>query len=96
MAVSRTVSSNVDRTIFHSTGTPIPPPTLVPLTQFNLTASDASSNVYTVGWTAGLGAEYMLWGSVFVRGEWEYIKFVQVDGTAVSQNSVTAAIGYKF
>jgi opacity protein-like surface antigen len=48
------------------------------------------------GYTAGLGLEYMLWGNIFMRGEWEYIKFVQVMGTAVTQNNVHAGLGYKF
>ncbi len=49
-----------------------------------------------VGWTAGLGMEYMLWGNLFLRGEWEYIKFVAIQSTAVTENSVRAGIGYKF
>jgi opacity protein-like surface antigen len=48
------------------------------------------------GWTAGLGMEYMLWGNVFLRGEWEYIAFMSIKNTVVTQNSVHAGIGYKF
>jgi outer membrane immunogenic protein len=93
MDVSRTVTSSVQRTINDSnTGTS----TTFPLPQFALTATDARTNNFVVGWTAGLGLEYMLWGNIFVRGEWEYIKFMQVMGTAVSQNNVRAGLGYKF
>ncbi len=49
-----------------------------------------------VGWTAGLGLEYMLWSNIFLRGEWEYTKFMSVMNTSVTQNSVHAAVGYKF
>ena len=53
-------------------------------------------NNFVAGWTAGLGMEYMLWGNVFLRGEWEYIKFMSIKDTVVTQNSVHAGIGYKF
>ena len=48
------------------------------------------------GWTGGLGVEYMLWGSLFLRGEWEYIKFLSVKDTTISINTVRAGLGYKF
>ncbi len=38
-------------------------------------ASPTNTNQHFVaGWTAGLGIEYMLWGNVFMRGEWEYVQ----------------------
>jgi opacity protein-like surface antigen len=40
--------------------------------------------------------EYALWNSLFVRGEWEYIKFLSVMNTTISTNSMRAGIGYKF
>ena len=92
MDVTRTVTSSVQRTIFDAGGGS----TTFPLPQFALTTTDGRSNNFVVGWTAGLGAEYMLWGNVFLRGEWEYIKFMQVMGTAVAQNNVRAGLGYKF
>jgi outer membrane immunogenic protein len=62
------------------------------------TASQTEERVnnYTVGWTGGLGLEYMLWGNVFMRGEWEYIRFQTVKDMTVNMNSVRAGIGYKF
>jgi outer membrane immunogenic protein len=48
------------------------------------------------GWTGGLGMEYMLWGSVFMRGEWEYLKFLSVKNTVVQTNNLRASIGYRF
>jgi outer membrane immunogenic protein len=92
MDVSRTVTSSVERTINFADGSS----TSFALPQFALTTTDARSNNFVVGWTAGLGVEYMLWSNIFVRGEWEYIKFMQVMGTAVAQNNVRAGIGYKF
>jgi outer membrane immunogenic protein len=58
--------------------------------------SQERTNNFTAGWTGGLGMEYMFWGNVFVRGEWEYIKFLSVMNTSVSMNSLRAGIGYKF
>jgi outer membrane immunogenic protein len=92
MDVSRTVTSSVERTINDSAGGS----TTFPLPQFALTATDARSNNFVVGYTAGLGLEYMFWGNIFLRGEWEYIKFMQVMGTAVTQNNVRVGLGYKF
>jgi outer membrane immunogenic protein len=51
---------------------------------------------FVAGWTAGLGMEYMVWGNVFLRGEWEYTKFMSVENTNVTLNSARAGIGYKF
>jgi opacity protein-like surface antigen len=67
-----------------------------PLPQVSQTQTQGRSNNYAVGWTAGIGMEYMLWGNVFVRGEWEYIRFMSVENTAVTVNSARAGIGYKF
>ncbi|MBR1207950.1 MULTISPECIES: outer membrane protein [unclassified Bradyrhizobium] len=92
MDVSRTVTSSVNRTINFADGSS----TTFALPQFSQTATDAKTDAYVAGWTAGLGLEYMLWNCVFVRGEWEYVKFAPVKNTSVTQNSVRAAIGYKF
>lgn len=92
MDVTSTVSSSVNRTINFADGTS----TTFPLPQFALTATDGRTNNFVVGWTAGLGLEYMLWGNIFVRGEWEYTAFMSVKDTVVTQNSVRAGIGYKF
>jgi outer membrane immunogenic protein len=92
MDVTRTVSSSVTRTINFADGSS----TNFALPQFSLTTTDGRSNNFVAGWTAGLGMEYMLWGNVFLRGEWEYIQFMSVKNTSVTQNNVHAGIGYKF
>jgi outer membrane immunogenic protein len=53
-------------------------------------------NNFVPGWTAGLGMEYMLWGSVFMRGEWEYIRFLKTKDITFSANNVRFGLGYKF
>ncbi len=92
MDVSRKVSSSVTRTINFADGSS----TSFQLPQFALSTSDGRSNNFVAGWTAGLGLEYMLWGSVFLRGEWEYVSFMSVKDTVVTLNSLHAGIGYKF
>jgi outer membrane immunogenic protein len=92
MDITRTVSSTVTRTINFADGTS----SSFLLPQFELSQTNAKSNAFAYGWTAGLGMEYMLWGNVFLRGEWEYIKFVAIQNTIVTENSVRAGIGYKF
>jgi outer membrane immunogenic protein len=92
MDVSSTVSSSVTRTI----NDPVAGTSNFLLPQFQLTSTIGKSDAFVAGWTAGLGFEYMLWGNIFLRGEWEYIKFMAIQNTAVSENSVHAGLGYKF
>ena len=70
-------------------------PTLAVPSQ-SITQSQHRTNNFVFGWTGGLGAEYMLWNSVFLRGEWEYVKFLSVMNTAVAMNNLRFGIGYKF
>jgi outer membrane immunogenic protein len=58
--------------------------------------SEASSGLFTYGYTAGLGLEAMLYGNVFARGEYEYVKFMTVKNVDIHLNTVRAAVGYKF
>lgn len=60
------------------------------------TYGEARTNSFVGGWTGGLGFEYMMWGGLFARGEWEYIKFLSVKDTSVTLNSFRAGVGYKF
>jgi outer membrane immunogenic protein len=92
MDVSSTISSSVQRTIFNAGGGS----TTFALPQFALTSTVGKSNAFVAGWTAGLGFEYMVWSNVFLRAEWEYIQFMSIQETAVSENSVRAGLGYKF
>ena len=92
MDVSSTVSSSVTRTIFD----PVAGSSSFRLPQFELTSTIGKSNAFVAGWTAGLGFDYMLWGNIFLRGEWEYIRFMSIQNTTVSENSVHAGLGYKF
>jgi len=59
------------------------------------TASDSMGGKLLYGYSAGLGTEAMLFGNVFARAEWEYIRFVNA-GADVNINTVRGGLGYKF
>lgn len=60
-----------------------------PLTQVN---GQYSRLIY--GYTAGLGVDVNLVGGLFLRGEWEYIRFTSAIDTTI--NTVRAGVGYRF
>jgi opacity protein-like surface antigen len=59
-----------------------------------LTATDGVHNHLIFGYTAGLGVDINLTGGLFLRGEWEYIRFTSSVDTNV--NTVRIGLGYKF
>jgi outer membrane immunogenic protein len=103
---SATVSGNLqdDYDVTTTTIVPTTPPTTITTithhTDFSAlpttSQTEERTNNYVAGWTAGLGMEYMMWGNVFMRGEWEYIKFLSVKDMVVNMNSARFGIGYKF
>jgi outer membrane immunogenic protein len=98
MDVSRSVTSLVTRrddTTDPFTGVVTPGPTFLVPAQ-SQTLSEQRTNAFTAGWAGGLGLEAMLWGGLFVRGEWEYSKFLAVKNTVVSANHLRFGVGYKF
>jgi opacity protein-like surface antigen len=104
MDVARSVTTNVvlrddateTETIGGNTITVNLPPVFTNIPSLSVTDAEERTNSIVAGWTGGLGLEYCLWGNVFMRGEWEYIKFLSVKDTTVSMNSLRAGIGYKF
>ncbi len=73
-------------------GTQVPP-----LPNIGPSSDVASSNLkshFLFGYSAGLGIDVMLVQNLFLRAEWEYLRFTSpVD---VSINTVRAGLGYKF
>jgi opacity protein-like surface antigen len=57
-------------------------------------ATSAQYNHLIYGYSAGLGVDVNLIGSLFLRAEWEYIRFASVVDTSI--NTVRAGLGYKF
>ena len=66
--------------------------TFIPLQP--LSATDAVHNHLIYGYTAGLGVDVNLVGGLFLRAEWEYIRFTAAVETNI--NTVRAGLGYKF
>jgi outer membrane immunogenic protein len=68
---------------------------LGPYTAFApLSSTQGTSNHLIYGYSAGLGIDINLVGGLFMRAEWEYLRFV--DQTEVNINTVRAGLGYKF
>ena len=59
-----------------------------------LNATDAVHNHLVYGYTGGLGVDVNLVGGLFMRAEWEYIRFTSTVETSI--NTVRAGLGYKF
>ena len=59
-----------------------------------VSSSEAQHNHLVYGYSGGLGVDVNLVGGLFMRAEWEYVRFTaQVD---TSINTVRAGLGYKF
>jgi len=61
---------------------------------FSLSAASSQNGRFIYGYAAGLGVDMMLFGHVFARAEWEYLKFAGPVDTSI--NTVRGGIGYKF
>jgi outer membrane immunogenic protein len=105
MDVSRSVTSSVtrrdDTTVtftdpFGNVLTSTVTGATVPVPAQSQTLIEQRTNAFVAGWTGGLGLEYMMWSDLFMRGEWEYVKFLSVKNTVVQANNLRASIGYKF
>jgi outer membrane immunogenic protein len=59
-----------------------------------LSASEGLHNHLIYGYSAGLGVDVNLIGGLFMRAEWEYIRFTSAVDTSI--NTVRAGLGYKF
>jgi outer membrane immunogenic protein len=81
--------------IVNSTGTYVGagPPTI---TDYNVTYNTAENKNgrLMVGYTFGVGTEVMLFGGLFARGEWEYVRFTGPIDTNI--NTVRGGLGYRF
>jgi outer membrane immunogenic protein len=84
--ISRSVSVRDDVT----PGPANPQPLILPV----LSADEIVHNHLIYGYTAGLGVDVNLVGGLFLRAEWEYIRFTSTVDTNV--NTVRAGLGYKF
>jgi outer membrane immunogenic protein len=59
-----------------------------------LTATNVQHNHLIYGYSGGLGVDVNLVGGLFMRAEWEYVRFTSSVDTSI--NTVRAGLGYKF
>lgn len=59
-----------------------------------VTGSESQNNHLLYGYSAGVGVDMMLWGGLFARAEYEYVRFTGAVDTSV--NTVRGGLGYKF
>jgi outer membrane immunogenic protein len=59
-----------------------------------LASSSPQHNHLVYGYSAGLGVDVNLIGGLFMRAEWEYLRFTSAVDTSI--NTVRAGLGYKF
>lgn len=57
---------------------------------------ESRTNNFVAGYTLGLGTEMALFGNLFARAEWEYVKFLKVKDISIGMNTVRAGLGYRF
>jgi outer membrane immunogenic protein len=59
-----------------------------------LIISDNANSHFVTGFAAGLGVEWMMSAGLFLRAEWEYLRFTATVDTTV--NTARVGLGYKF
>ncbi|QWG22568.1 outer membrane beta-barrel protein [Bradyrhizobium sediminis] len=82
-------NANITRTVT-ATDVMMPGPIVLP----TLTSTDAMHNHLIYGYSFGVGVDVNLIGGLFMRGEWEYVRFTSQVDTSI--NTVRAGLGYKF
>jgi len=63
---------------------------------YPLTVGGAKKNVYGFGIAVGGGVEWALSDNLFIRGEYQLIRFADVEGTTTTINTARAAAAVKF
>jgi outer membrane immunogenic protein len=63
---------------------------------FQQSASAGQNNVFVAGFAAGLGMDWALTPSIFLRGEWEFVAFAPVNHTRSNVQVGHVAVGTRF
>lgn len=58
--------------------------------------TDSRNGMFVYGWTAGVGMDWAITSNFFLRAEWEWVSFSNVDDLSVHFNSARVAAGFKF
>lgn len=63
---------------------------------FPTTVGTNRRNVYGFGMTAGAGVDVLLAENIFLRAEYQFVRFGDVKGATIDVNTIRAAAGVKF
>ncbi len=86
------INRRADATIdYQYVGSAIPP---LPNYGSSVFLTDNANSRFIMGFAAGLGVDVMLYSGLFLRAEWEYLRFTETVDTSV--NTVRVGLGYKF
>jgi opacity protein-like surface antigen len=77
-----------------ATGTPVNPPGTG--TPFTRTEGNLNSSMLTWGYSAGLGADWLIYRDIFVRAEYEFVKFLLVSDFRSQIHNGRLGLGVKF
>lgn len=67
-----------------------------PAAGYPLIVGATKKNVYSFGLTVGGGIDWALADNMFLRAEYQLIRFADVEGTTTTVNTARAALGVKF
>ncbi|MES2441976.1 MAG: outer membrane beta-barrel protein [Pseudomonadota bacterium] len=69
-------------------------------TRYTLGATTTEAHDDAEGWRAGAGAEFLVSNNVYVKGEYRYSNYSNIDGTNVDidldRHQVVAGVGFRF
>lgn len=87
--------ANIIRTA-HIYGTQVNPSAAPGFTNvpFDVSATDSLNSHLIYGYSGGIGVDVMLASCLFMRAEWEYVRFSSVIDTSI--NTARIGLGYKF
>ena len=87
-------NADISRSVARPRTPSAPPSRAHSVSLATLSATDAVHNHLIYGYSAGLGVDINLVGGLFMRAEWEYVRFTSTVDTSI--NTVRAGLGYKF
>jgi outer membrane immunogenic protein len=86
--INRRADAQID---YQYVGSAIPP---LPNYSSSGFLTDNANSRFIMGFAGGLGVDVMLYSGLFLRAEWEYLRFTETVDTTV--NTVRVGLGYKF
>lgn len=74
----------------------LPNQTSAQVVGFPTTVGGTKKNVYAFGLSAGAGVDWALTDNLFLRAEYQLVRFAEVEGTTVTVNTARVAAALKF